>query len=75
MIFETAGELELLDFFWSEPKEAAPQDGYWCYRVQDDQRVGLRFSFNVLERSVQTTLFVNDREVEVVSQEALCGWS
>lgn len=68
-MFDTPSELELLGFFWSEPSEAVPEDGYWCYRVQDDRRVGLRFSFNVLERSVQTSLFVDGREVQVVAQE------
>ena len=53
---EIPTELEFLEFFGAEPIETRGTDGFWCYEVTDRNRVTLRLSFNVLERSVQTTL-------------------
>jgi hypothetical protein len=54
--FAVPDEIELLEFFGVEPVERSIDDGYWCYEIVDARGVQLRFSFNIFERSVQTTL-------------------
>lgn len=63
------GEFELLEFFESEPIEASPSDGFWCYERNDGKGRLLRISFNILKRSIQTILYVNGNEIEIVSHE------
>lgn len=65
----TSGELELLEFFESEPVEVIPEDGYWCYEFTDNYSVGIRVSCNILEKSVQTVLLINGEVVETVVHE------
>lgn len=65
----TPSDLDLLEFFESEPVEFAPKDGYWCYEFTDSYKVSVRLSCNVLEKSVQTVLLVNGDEVETVVHE------
>jgi hypothetical protein len=65
----TSSELDFSDFFESEPEEAIPRDGYWCYKFKDQHEVELRLSFNILEKSVQTVLLVCGEEVETVVLE------
>ncbi|MFN7811618.1 MAG: hypothetical protein ACK5SI_03015 [Planctomycetia bacterium] len=65
----TPSDLELLEFFESEPVEVVPEDGYWCYEFADGYNVGVRLSCNVLEKSVQTVLLVNGDEIETVVYE------
>ena len=68
--FDVPDAIELLEFFGSEPVEASPCDGYWLYETSDSVGVTLRFSFDVLERSVQTCLEVEGAILETVSHEA-----
>ena len=68
-IFEIPDELSLIEFLEVEPVEAAPADGYWCYEVADRADVKLRLSFNVNERSLQTSIFLRDRNIATVSRE------
>lgn len=63
-------EVELLEFFGSEPVEQAPEDGFWCWEVEDARGLLLRFSVNLLERSVQTVLLYDGEEVATVSHES-----
>ncbi len=62
-------ELALLEFFESEPVEARPQDGYWCYEVSDKLGVYVRLSFNILEKSVQCSLSLKGNNLETVVHE------
>lgn len=64
-------EYELLSFFESEPVESEPSDGFWCYEAGDLARVCLRFSFNLHEGSVQTTLIFNNEKVGTICHEGL----
>lgn len=62
-------EVDLLEFFGVEPVEQAPEDGFWCWEVEDSRGFVLRFSLNILERSVQTVLLSHGEEVVRVSHE------
>lgn len=62
-------ELELLEFFESEPFESEAQDGYFCYKAKDTKGIELYFSFNQLERSIQIRLMLLDQEFLVFSEE------
>ena len=59
-------EFELLGF---RTVERVPEDGYWCYEAADASGIRIRLSFDIFERSVQVTTFVNEAELSVVSQE------
>lgn len=50
------GVAELTEFFGSEPVEHSAEDGYWCYEFTDELGIQVRLSFNIFERSLQTTL-------------------
>ena len=65
----TPEEVDLQRFFGGEPKQAEPQDGYWMYEASDSARVTLRFSFNLHERSVQTSLDVAGANAATISHE------
>lgn len=84
--FSVPDEVELLEFFGAEPVERSVDDGYWCYEVVDARNVKLRFSFNIFEQSVQTTLQVADsplitvvhegaRAMKVAKQSLTCSFS
>lgn len=62
-------QLELLEFFGVVPVEESPEDGYWCWEVEDVSGVRLRFSLNELQKSVQTVVTVGERTVVLVSHE------
>ena len=62
-------EVELIEFFGSEPQLAEPQNGFWLYETRDASGVTLRFSFDVLQCSVQTSIELGDVSVETVSHE------
>jgi hypothetical protein len=62
-------EEQLTAFFGADPTERAVDDGYWCYESVDDRGVKLRFSFDALERSVQTQLLLSNLPVATVSHE------
>ena len=65
----TPEDLELLEFFESDPIESVPSDGYWCYEFTDKNGVGIRLSCSALAKSVQTVLLVNGSEIETVVHE------
>jgi hypothetical protein len=84
--FSIPDEVELLEFFGAEPVERSVDEGYWCYEIVDARNVKLRFSFNIFEQSIQTTLQVADsplitvvhegaRSMKVVAQSLICGFS
>lgn len=62
-------DLELLEFFESEPIEYAPEDGLYVYEVTDQLGVHLVFSFNDVEGSVQARLLMQGNDVALFSQE------
>ena len=62
-------ENDFLAAFGVEPVEAEPADGYWCYEFTAEDGEGLRFSFNVHERSVQTVWTSRGRPVCTVVHE------
>jgi hypothetical protein len=68
-VFVVPDDVDMLEFFGSEPVERAVENGYWCYEVADDRGVTLRFSFNLFEQSVQTALFVGGTKVATVAHE------
>jgi hypothetical protein len=67
--FTVPDEVELLGFFGAEPIERSIEDGYWCYEIIDARSVRLRFSFRILEQSVQTTLQVASSPLVTVVHE------
>jgi hypothetical protein len=67
--FHVLDQLELLEFFGAEPVARSLDDGYWCYEVSDKRGVMLRFSFNLYERSVQTSLLLAGVPLAIVSHE------
>jgi len=67
--FQVPDEFELVKFFRGEPIERAVEDGYWCYEVAGQGGMTLRFSLDLLERSVQTELRIGTAEVARVSHE------
>ncbi len=62
-------ELDLFEFFNSEPIVSNPGEGFWCYERDDGKGLALRLSFNILEKSIQTILLVDGNETEIVSHE------
>lgn len=68
MLTNIPSEIEFLEFFESEPLESAPKDGWWCYQVENNS-IGVRFSFNIFEKSVQTVLLYKNKEISTVSFE------
>ena len=62
-------EFELISFFESEPVESFPNDGFWCFEKYDGKNKLLRVSFNILEKSIQTALYIDGEEIDVVSHE------
>ena len=68
--FQVPDEVELLEFFGSDPIERSAEDGYFCYAATDVRGLTLHFSFNLHERSVQTTLSLQGASVSSVSHEA-----
>lgn len=68
-LFMAPEEFELIEFFGTEPIERNVEDGYWRYDVTDRRGVMLRFSFDVHERSIQTSLLVADSVISEVSHE------
>jgi hypothetical protein len=67
--FKYPDEVDLLGFFSSEPVERIPEEGYWLYESADARGVKLRFSFNALERSVQTVIMFDSKVITTVSYE------
>ncbi|WP_180145989.1 hypothetical protein [Desulfoluna butyratoxydans] len=64
-------EIELLEFFESEPIESYPNDGFWSYERGDINGALLRLSFNIIEKSIQSSLYLNGDEVMSVSYEGV----
>ena len=60
---------ELTEFFGNQPVDESVEDGYWCFEKLDHRGVTLRFSFNLFERSVQTTLSLSGQPLITVSHE------
>ena|SRR5689334_491828 len=60
---------ELTEFFGSEPVEHSAEDGYWCYEFTDELGIQIRLSFNIHERSLQTTLSLRGRQFATVLHE------
>lgn len=56
--FRVPDEVALVELFGSDPVERSVESGHWCYEVAGKGDVVLRFSFNILEQSVQTALRV-----------------
>ena len=67
--FSVPDEYLMLEIFEQEPSEASPEDGFWCYEMTDDNGITLKFSFNQFDRSVQTTILINGRDIQTVCQE------
>ena len=61
-------ELELLEFFGVEPERS---DDVTLFRVADSVGVRLEFSYNDVDDSVQTALYVSVRCICVVSCERM----
>lgn len=62
-------EAEFLDFFGAEPLECDQEEMYWCYVARDTRGLSLRLSFNILEKSLQTQIFLAETSVITVSHE------
>jgi hypothetical protein len=67
--FQVPDQASFLESFGIDPVEATPHDGYWCYEITDQYGTTLRLSFNTHERSLQTTILLQSRQLETISQE------
>ncbi len=67
--FSVPDEYLMFEIFEQEPSQAFPEDGFWCYEVTDNDGITLRFSFNLFEQSVQTSILINGRNIQTVCQE------
>ncbi|RLC00289.1 MAG: hypothetical protein DRI57_32490 [Deltaproteobacteria bacterium] len=67
--FSVPDEYLMFEIFEQDPSDASPDDGFWCYEVTDESGITLRFSYSLFDRSVQTTLLINGREIQTVCQE------
>lgn len=61
-------EFLFIEFFESVPIEVN-SDLYWCYEACDIRGVRLRFSYHLIEKSVQTTILLGDSEISTISHE------
>jgi len=66
---EKIDELTLLELFWSEPKIANHEYGYWCYEATDDAGRVIRFCMDVIQESVQIDLKVSGLSLVTLSFE------
>ncbi len=72
--FDVPSELEFLESFGVEPDvSSCPPDGFWSYRFESDPDVSLVLSFDQHAGSIQTALFLGDRELSTVSHEGSEG--
>jgi len=69
MPFLVPDDVDLLQYFGVPPVEQGTSDGYSCYAVNDTRGVELRFSFDTLERSVQTVLSSQRTRIALISRE------
>ncbi len=69
-VFDVPSELEFLESFGIEPEESYPSDGFWSYRFEGVSGISLILSFDQHAGSIQTALFLGDRELSTVSHEA-----
>jgi hypothetical protein len=67
--FRAPDEFELIEFFGGEPIERVVEDGYWCFEAKSAGGTVLRFSINILERSVQTDIRIGPSVVASVTHE------
>ena len=65
----TPSELELLEFFESEPLESEPGNGFWCYEFEDSKGITVRLSCDSHAKSVQTVLLTRGEVVSTVVHE------
>ncbi|MEC4896072.1 MAG: hypothetical protein SAL07_24150 [Oscillatoria sp. PMC 1051.18] len=66
---EKIDHLTLLELFWTEPKIANPEDGYWCYETQDEAGTIIRFGMDIIQESVQIDLQVADNSLLIFTYE------
>jgi hypothetical protein len=59
---------ELLEFFWTEP---AVDDTVLTYSITDTRGVGLQFSFDEAEGSIQTAILFDGEVLNIVCHEQL----
>lgn len=62
-------ELDLLEFFESEPIKSNPNDGFWCYEFTDERGICIRVSWDIFEQSIQTIIISNGEPIETVVHE------
>lgn len=67
--FYVPDEIELLEFFGTDPVGRDVGEGFWSYYVSDERGVGLRLAFNIYERSVETKFSVGGQVSATVSHE------
>ena len=66
--------LEMLEKFAADQlEESKPQDGYYVYSIQCDDRIKIKIYFWEFEQAVATDLLVNGREVCENYMEG-CEW-
>lgn len=66
---KTPDEIDLIEFFESEPAQPETESDVWAYSYTDKTGITVRFSFNILETSVQTMLLSEKRILSIVCQE------
>jgi hypothetical protein len=64
-------ELTMIERLPVTSVDCVPADGYWCYEFSSPDNIKLRLFFDVVQRSLQTILFINEQKLQVVVQEGL----
>lgn len=67
--FQAPTTSEMLETFGVDPVELDPDEGLVAYQWTDGSDLTLRISWSLMERSVQVTLRLADRELATVCQE------
>jgi hypothetical protein len=67
--FIAPNESDFSEHLSVRPIESTPEYGYWCYEFHDSTGTTLRLSFDVTERSLQTLVMCEGREILRICQE------
>lgn len=62
---------EFLEIFGLEPFRVDPEIGLFVYRAGSEARVEVEFSFSLVMRSFQVSMFIDGVEVSVISSEGV----
>lgn len=67
--FSVPDEETPVELFGITPIISRPEDAIWHYQVIDMQSIILNLSFNIFERSLQTTIHYHEDQLVTIVQE------